>query len=146
MEHDAWAGHAASAIAAAGLRAGGARQSVIDHLARQDCCVSAQEIYDGIRADGGHVGVASVYRALDTLASLGLAHRVDLGDGTLRYEPARADGHHHHHLVCGQCGTVEPFEDGALERALHRVAEGHGYAMSAHDVVLHGACARCRAA
>ena len=33
-----------------------------------------------------------------------------------------------------------------LERALHRVAGDRGYAMDAHEVVLHGACAGCTSA
>jgi Fur family ferric uptake transcriptional regulator len=71
---------------------------------------------------------------------------VDVGAGTARYEPALTSGEHHHHLVCGDCGKVEPFEDDALERELRRVAGRLGYAMDAHDVVLRGACDDCRAA
>jgi Fur family ferric uptake transcriptional regulator len=47
--------------------------------------------------------------------------------------------------VCDDCGSVEPFEDAALERALQRVAGQHGYVMDDHEVVLHGACGTCRA-
>lgn len=139
-----WLEHATAALGRSGLRAGGARQAVIEHLATQACCLSAQEIHEGLRRTGTRVGVASVYRALDTLASLGLAHRVDLGDGSQRYEAAQPDGHHHHHLVCDTCGAVEQFEDGQLERALARVTADRGYAMTGHDLVIHGACGDCR--
>ena len=52
--------------------------------------------------------------------------RVDLGDGVSRFERADPRGDHHHHLVCGDCGKVEPFEDPALEAAIERVAGGRG--------------------
>ena len=116
----------------------------MDFLAAQDCCRSAQEIHDGVRAAGGAVGVASVYRALDTLAELRLVQRVDVGDGVARFEPSLAGDHHHHHLVCDGCGKVEPFTDEPLERALEGAAGRLGYAMEQHDVVLRGACADCR--
>ncbi len=141
-----WTEHAIEGLREAGLRSGGARRSVVDQLGRQACCRSAQEIHDGIRGDGGRVGIASVYRALDTLAALHLVQRVDLGDGIARYEPTLPGGEHHHHLVCDDCGRVEPFTDVALEQVLGDVAGKLGVALEAHDVVLHGPCGDCRAA
>jgi Fur family ferric uptake transcriptional regulator len=141
-----WSEAALEGLRAAGLRRGGARRAVVGYLAAQECCRSAQEIHDGIAASGGAVGVASVYRALDTLAALRLVQRVDAGDGIARYEPAQADHHHHHHLVCDDCGKVEPFTDEPLERALERAAGRLGYALEQHDVVLRGACEDCRGA
>ena len=85
-----WSGHALTALRDAGLRRGGARRAVVDFLEEQDCCRSAQEIHDGIVAAGGTVGVASVYRTLDTLADLHLVQRVDVGDGIARFEPSGA--------------------------------------------------------
>ena len=117
---------------------------VVEFLGEQDCCLSAQEIHDAVRARGGRVGIASVYRALDGMDALGLVQRIDLGDGVARFEPAHDGGDHHHHLVCDDCGKVEPFEDAGLESAIALVADGRGYAVAAHDVVLRGACEDCR--
>ena len=139
-----WTEDALTALRAAGLRRGGARRAVVEYLAAQPCCRSAQEIHDGIRSEGGATGVASVYRALDTLAELRLVQRIDLGDGLARFEPSREGDHHHHHLVCDDCGKVEPFTDEPLERALTRAAGRLGYAMEQHEVVLRGACDACR--
>ena len=141
---EAWSSSALERLRAAGLRRGGARRAVVEYLGAQDCCRSAQEIHDGIGASGAAVGVASVYRALDTLAELHLVQRVDVGDGVARFEPTRADHEHHHHLVCDDCGRVEPFSDEPLERALERAAGRLGYALDQHDVVLRGACEDCR--
>ena len=140
-----WTEEAISRLRDASGRSGGARREVVEFLGRQECCLSAQEIHDGIRETGRRVGIASVYRALESLDGLALVQRVDLGDGVTRFEPTHATGDHHHHLVCDNCGKVEPFEDAALESAIERVAVGHGYSVAAHDVVLRGACEDCRA-
>ena len=140
----AWTESALARLREASGRSGGARREVVEFMGRQDCCLTAQEIHDGVRASGARVGMASVYRALDGLAALGLVQRVDLGDGTSRFESADPRGDHHHHLVCAECGKVEPFEDRALEDAIERVAGGRGYDVAAHDVVLRGACTDCR--
>lgn len=141
-----WHEHVRAELRRAGLRTGVARNTVIDYLASRDCCVSAQELHDGLRAEGHSIGIASVYRVLDQLTELRLVHRVDLSDGVARFEPALPDGEHHHHLVCGSCGKVEPFDDAPLERALTRVAGDRGYELDQHDVVLHGSCGDCRVA
>jgi len=138
-----WANHALGGLRDAGFRSGGARRTVVERLDAQDCCLSAHELHAQLRAAGSRTGIASVYRVLELLAARGLVTRIDLGDGTARFEPARPDGHHHHHLVCGDCGKVGSFSDPALERALDDVASRLGYA-DAHEVVLRGACEDCR--
>lgn len=141
-----WTESALSRLRDMSGRSGGARRLVVDFLERQDCCLSAQEIHDSVRAGGTQVGIASVYRALDGLDELGLVQRVDLGDGISRFERADSGGEHHHHLVCDDCGKVEPFADQALEAAIVSVAGGRGYDVAAHEVVLRGACGDCRPA
>jgi Fur family ferric uptake transcriptional regulator len=141
-----WSDHVRDELRRSGARTGGARDEVIAYLERQDCCLSAQELFDGLRDEGRTVGIASVYRILEQLSDLGLVHRVDLGGSVTRFEPALPGGEHHHHLVCDECGRVETFDEPALEQALEKVAGSRGYDLAEHDVVLHGACAECAAA
>lgn len=146
--HGDWSSAAADALVDAGYRRGGARQRVIELLARQSCALSALELEEALRASSERgVGRASVYRILDELESLRLVQRIEVGQGIARYEPVHAGGeHHHHHLVCDACGEVEPFADEELERAMARVADRVAFDVAEHDVVLHGRCAACRAA
>ena len=138
-----WTKDALDSLSVAGYRRGGARSAVVELLGRQNCCLSAQEIFDGLRRARRPVGIASVYRALEVLVDLRLVKRVDAGDGVSRFEPAPVDGDHHHHLVCRDCGKVEAFTDPRLERAIDRLAGGLGYSVDEHEVVLTGACADC---
>ena len=112
-------------------------------MARQHCCLTAQDIFDRLREDGTEVGIASVYRALDLLTRMSLVRRVDLAEAAY-YEPADPGGEHHHHVVCDRCGKVSQFEDEALEHAIERLAGRLKYAVAEHDVVLRGACPDCR--
>ena len=137
-----WTEHARSELARAGHRSGGAREEVLELLGRQRCCLSAQELHDRLRADGRRVGLASVYRALEALTSLGLVHRIDVA-GVACFEPADPSGEHHHHAICDRCGKKDAFADPELERLIHGVGERLGYAVGAHDVVLHGSCPGC---
>ena len=145
MDATAWREHTHARLRDAGYHRGGARAAVVELLSRQDCALSAQEIDDRLRADERSVGRASVYRALEQLAGLRLLARVDVGDGVARYEPTLPGGDHHHHLVCERCGRLEAFEDEDLEHAIDRLSRRLSFEVGEHDVVLRGACRRCRA-
>jgi Fur family ferric uptake transcriptional regulator len=139
-----WTSQTLDELQRAGYRSGGARRAVIQLLGEQTCCLTAQEIFDRLRAEGRGVGIASVYRILDLLADLGFVQRVEIGDAITRFEPALADGDHHHHLVCNSCGKVEAFADERLEKALAQVERKTGYTTAGHDVLLRGTCQVCR--
>jgi Fur family ferric uptake transcriptional regulator len=134
-----WDEHAMEVLRDAGYRRGGARERVVELLARQSCALTALEI--DRRLDG--VGRASVYRILEQLEELRLVQRVDLGGEAAGYERLDPGGDHHHHIVCGTCGRVEPFSDSRLERAIAAVGRSSAFDVAAHEVVLRGTCARC---
>lgn len=138
-----WAEHARDALREAGVKPGAARAAVIDVVAEQQCCLPATTIHEEVRRRRPGVGIASVYRALQTLTELGLVHRIDLRSGGARYEPAEPSGDHHHHLVCGDCGKVEAFTDDQLERAIQGVSRAAAFRIDEHEVVLRGRCATC---
>ena len=144
LQHSEWVDHADARLAHAGFRRGGARRAVIDLLGRQACALTAHEIDERLRTEGRAVGRASVYRALEQLTELHLVARLEVGQDAARYEPVLPSGVHHHHLVCDRCGRITPFEDRALESAIDGLSRRVRFDVGDHDVVLHGACERCR--
>jgi Fur family ferric uptake transcriptional regulator len=77
------------------------------------------------------------------LGDEGLLQRVDFGRGVARYEPANPGGEHHHHVVCDGCGKITAFEDDRLERAIEGLAGRLRHRVTAHEVVIRGACPAC---
>ena len=139
-----WEKRTIEALRRAGYRTGSARQAVVSVLARGDCCRTVPDIAAELHAQGREVGIASVYRVVDVLAEQNLVQKLDLGDGRAHYERVDLADEHHHHLVCNECGRVEPFADDQLEVALRRVEQETGFAVASHDVLLRGACDDCR--
>jgi len=139
-----WEERTHEALREAGYRVGAARRAVVSVLAQRDCCLTVPEIADEVRTQGRAVGIASVYRVVDLLTEKRLVQKIDLGDGRAHYERVELAAEHHHHLVCNECGRVEPFADESLEAALQRVEQEAGFAVASHDVLLRGACDDCR--
>lgn len=138
-----WIEHVRGVLTGAGRGRGGARERIVELLAAEPCALSAVEIEERLREQGRPTGRASIYRVLDLLVAHGLAERLAVGDGQARFERTHPSGAHHHHLVCEQCGRLVAFDDPGLERAIGRLSERLGVRVQSHDVLLHGACARC---
>ena len=89
--------------------------------AAADDFTSAQDLHARLRTEGHKVGLATVYRALQTLADQGQVDVLRTDDGEAVYRRC-STGAHHHHLVCRSCGrTVEV--EGPDGRALGRRGE-----------------------
>jgi Fur family transcriptional regulator, ferric uptake regulator len=140
-----WTERAAGLLADAGYRRGGARAELLELMAEQRCALSAFEIEDRLAERPRQVSRASIYRILEELEEVGVVQRVDVGNGITRYEPLGRGHAHHHHLVCDRCGSLEPFTDEGLERAVARAAEHVPLEVSEHEIVLHGTCRSCAA-
>jgi Fur family ferric uptake transcriptional regulator len=142
-ERDSWSERASAELAVAGYRQGGARSAIVALLDEQTCALSAAEIERALRRRSRKVSRASVYRVLEELEQIGLIARVEVGQGSVRFEAARHGAGHHHHLVCERCGRLQPFSDEGLERAIRRVSERIPLDVSEHEIVIRGACEAC---
>ena len=68
---------------------------------------SAQELHDELRRRGEGIGLTTVYRTLQSMAAAGQVDSLRNDSGEALYRRC-SQAHHHHHLVCRQCGaTVE---------------------------------------
>lgn len=117
------------------------RAAVAAVLDRLDDFRSAQEIHTELRRAGEDVGLATVYRTLQSLTEAGEVDvlRSDSGEAAYR----RCSAHHHHHLVCRQCGRTVEVEGPAVESWALRVADEHGFSDVSHTVEIFGLCAEC---
>ncbi len=92
---------------------------------------------------------SSLYRNLAVLEAAKVVHRVTSTDGFARYELAEdLTDHHHHHLICTECGSVADFTvsdrlERSLEEAMDVVADTSGFTPDHHRLDLLGRCGSC---
>jgi Fur family transcriptional regulator, ferric uptake regulator len=135
------------------LRAGGQhmtrpRRVVAQVLAEVAAHLSAEEVVSAVAARDPDVHRASVYRALESLASAGVVQHVHLGHGGTAYHlvgPGAEEREHHLHLQCRTCGAVLDAPAGLLTAASRRLRREHGFLLDATHVALSGTCAACAA-
>ncbi len=118
------------------------RQAVYDELGRIHDFRSAQQIYERLRTHGQKIGLATVYRNLQSLAE---AHEVDVlrsSEGEALYRRCGSRSHHHH-LVCRTCGYTQEIAQKDIETWVSEVAQSHSFTAVEHSMELFGLCERC---
>jgi Fur family ferric uptake transcriptional regulator len=119
------------------------RDLVAQVLLASDSQLSVDELAARLRDRRTPVGLATIYRALDTMVEAGFVRAHDFGEGFRRYEPLRP-GQQHGFMVCGRCGRVSEFPLERLDRVLSLLADEHEFLTERHRVELHGTCGDCR--
>lgn len=130
-------------LAERGHRATAARQEVIAALLATDEHVSADALYEKMRANGSGVGRMTVFRTLDLLAEIGVIRPIYQGSGAAHFVVLE-DGHHHH-LVCMHCSETVEFDDCSLaEETVEQLAGRHDFQIAGHLLEIYGVCCNCQ--
>lgn len=132
------------ALAKGGHRVTEPRRAVAELVAGRDGHFTAAELEADARRTHAGIGRATIFRALDLFATLGLVERVDLPGGDHAYVACEA--FHHHHAICTRCGRSLDVDDPGLADLLAAIGDRSGFQVTAHRLELFGLCAGCRAA
>jgi Fur family ferric uptake transcriptional regulator len=128
-------------VRSSGLRLTSARRLVLEALLAADGPISAEEIADGLGGRMTQSDIASVYRNLDTLGSLGLVRHFHAGHGPGRYVlEGRAD---REYLACESCGRIESVDPAALDVVRDAVHELAGFEARFSHFPIVGLCRDC---
>ncbi|OKL47787.1 transcriptional repressor [Boudabousia liubingyangii] len=118
------------------------RAAIEKQLSETDQFRSAQQLHDDLR-DAGHViGLATVYRTLQSMAN---DKEVDVArndDGEAMYRRCIAF-EHHHHLICRNCNKTVEIASEEIEQWVRSVADHYGYTDVEHIADLTGLCQDC---
>jgi Fur family peroxide stress response transcriptional regulator len=129
------------ALEAHGQRFTEQRAAVFRFLAGTFEHPSADEVFTAVRGEIPDISLATVYKALETLVSCGLAVKLTYGDDSARYD-ARTDDHYHSR--CLRCGIVRDVPGESVE--MPRVQVGEGFRVEGFRVEVVGYCPTCAAA
>lgn len=100
--------------------------------------MTADDVFRVLLEDHSDVGLATIYRVLAQFEQADILVRSHFESGKAVYE--LNEGQHHDHLVCLDCGKVEEFYDGEIEKRQHSVAKNKGFAIADHALSLYAHC------
>ncbi len=112
--------------------------------------LTAYDILDAVRADGIRAPV-QVYRALERLIELSLAHRIESMNAFVACAHEHGEGAHSHKhtgtvafAICDDCGVVSEIPVPRAAKTLGALAGDSGFVTEKTVVELRGHCAPCR--
>lgn len=130
------------ALEQAGWRYTRQRQEVYDYLCSVGCHPTAEDVYHAVRCHIPKISLATVYKALEALASAGLVTKLPDASGAARYD-GRTEAHYH--FRCARTGQVQdlpvPYSPNLLDRldpALVDALRRQGFHVTGHHLELHG--------
>jgi Fur family ferric uptake transcriptional regulator len=129
------------AVSKPAVRATRQKAAIDAILDEVEAFITAQDLHALLQGRGERVGLATVYRCLQTLADAGQVDTLRTTDGETAYR--RCSSGHHHHLVCRTCGRAVEVEGPGVERWADKVAAAHGFTDISHTLEIFGTCATC---
>lgn len=116
------------------------RDALLTLLKSVTCHPSAEWLYNELKHDFPKLSLATVYRNLSVLCAQGEAIRLDVGDGTVRYD-AHTKGHNH--FFCKVCKSLSDIGDSEAGDIDAMLAERYGVSIDSHSFVFYGNCREC---
>jgi Fur family transcriptional regulator, ferric uptake regulator len=118
------------------------RLLVLEALAAHGGHMTAEEVMRWAVPRSSGLNLATVYRTLELLVSLGLVAQTDLGGEATAFE--LVGGAPHHHLVCESCGAVIEMDDSLFQSLRSEVLGRYGFDARSRHIALFGVCRDCQ--
>lgn len=101
---------------------------------------TADEVFTAVRSQIADISLATVYKALETLVSCGLATKLSYADGSARYDPRTDD---HFHARCLGCGIVRDVSGNSVSGPLPSIEPADGFRIEGYRLEVVGYCSTC---
>jgi Fur family ferric uptake transcriptional regulator len=102
--------------------------------------ISAQDIYAELRKNNQSMGLATVYRSLESLKLEGLVQIRTLANGESLYNLVQQDKHH---MTCLQCGISILINQCPVHELENQLQSVHDFKVFYHTLEFFGLCNKC---
>ena len=119
-----------------GLKMTEQRRVIARVLSESDDHPDVEMLHQRAVAVDSRISIATVYRTVRLFEESDILTRHDFGDGRARYEEVSDE--HHDHLINIETGEVIEFQNEAIEKLQHEVAEKLGFRLMDHRLELYG--------
>lgn len=126
-----------------GGRRSSKRDRIVNVFLQQDGHLSADDLVDVVRREGGKISRATVYRTLQWMVEAGIARKVDFGEGRFRFEHSYRHPRHFH-LICKSCNQSSEFLSSDIEGLIEEIAAARKFEARRSVVQIYGTCDACR--
>jgi Fur family ferric uptake transcriptional regulator len=117
------------------------QERLIHVLTTLDRAISAQDLYIELRNRDQSMGLATVYRALESLKLEGALQVRTVAGGEALYSLAQTD---RHHLTCLQCGSSIAIAECPVHDLEAQLNQSYQFKIYYHMLEFFGLCVQCQ--
>ena len=117
------------------------RLAIVKILAKSDGHPSVEDIYEQIKQDFPTMSLATVYRNIVLIKSLGEVLELGFPDGSNRYDGKKP--YPHPHVICIKCKKIVDPDLDSLDSMKKEVAAETNFKILNHRLDFFGICSNC---
>ena len=103
--------------------------------------VTADELYEFLKAKHPSIGKGTVYRNLEVLVEEGSVRKVEVPSGPARFDFTLKN---HYHVKCVECGGVFDVDMDEVSGLIDKIHDTHGMDFLTYDIAFKGICKNCK--
>ncbi len=119
------------------------RLAIVRILAKSDGHPSVEDIHEEIKEDFPTMSLATVYRNIILIKSIGEVLELGFPDGSNRYDGNKPTPHPH--VICIKCKKIVDPDLDSLDELKNEVAQETKFKILNHRVDFFGICSSCQA-
>ncbi|MCY7392902.1 MAG: transcriptional repressor [Leptolyngbyaceae cyanobacterium CAN_BIN12] len=123
------------------LRRTRSQERIIELLKTLGRSISAQDLYVELRKRDLPMGLATVYRSLESLKLQGIVQARTVPNGESLYSSVQED---RHHLTCLQCGKSIPIDECPIHDLEGQLHQSYQFKIYYHMLEFFGLCTACQ--
>jgi Fe2+/Zn2+ uptake regulation proteins len=123
-----------------GYKATPQRLAIYEILSSTDTHPSAEMLFQRLLSQHPAMSLATVYKTIDILKSVGVVTSINVGEDSFRYEII---SHDHPHLVCTECRRVENADWLDCGDFAESLQKSRSFTLHMQRFYFYGICAAC---
>ncbi|SFE29535.1 Fur family transcriptional regulator [Alteribacillus iranensis] len=127
----------------AGYKYTGKRKTLLELFATEKRYMSAKEILASMKGSYPGISFDTVYRNLSLFEELNIVEVTEL-EGEKRFRFNCSFTHHHHHVICMECGKTKQISVCPMDWMTENV-KNDDFTVTGHKFEIYGCCADCQA-
>lgn len=116
------------------------RELILNTVLKNRIHPTAENVYRLLKEDNPELSLGTVYRNLNYLSENNMLKKINVPDGSDRFDGTTT---RHQHLICRCCGKVIDVSVDELEKIHNDIMKRKGFSIDVDTLVFEGICNEC---
>lgn len=116
------------------------RELIINAVLQNKIHPTAEKVYKILKKEHSELSLGTVYRNLNCLAENGMLKKINVPNGSDRFDGTLS---RHQHLICRKCGGVLDVDIGELTLIKNQILKSTGFDIDIDTLAFEGICEKC---